>query len=46
MEQKIISDEDPAKKTLLNIGRTSRKLHSSEEKIRIVISGKGLPDPD
>jgi transposase len=39
MRQKTMSDKDPAEKTVRDIRRKTRKQRSSEEKIRIVISG-------
>ena len=39
MRQKTMSDRDPAEKTVRDIRRKTRKQRSSEEKIRIVISG-------
>ena len=39
MRQKAMSDRDPAEKTVRDIRRKTRKQRSSEEKIRIVISG-------
>ncbi len=39
MGQKTMSDRDPAEKTVRDIRRKTRKQRSSEEKIRIVISG-------
>ena len=39
MRQKTMRDKDPAEKTVRDIRRKTRKQRSSEEKIRIVISG-------
>jgi transposase len=39
MRQKTMSTRDPAEKAVLDIRRKTRKQRSSEEKIRIVISG-------
>ena len=39
MRQKTMSTRDPAEKTVRDIRRKTRKQRSSEEKIRIVISG-------
>ena len=39
MRQKSMSDREPAEKTVRDIRRRTRKHHSAEEKIRIVISG-------
>ena len=39
MRQKTMSHKDPAEKTVRDIRRKTRKQRSSEEKIRIVISG-------
>ena len=39
MRQKSMSDRKPAEKTVRDIRRRTRKHHSAEEKIRIVISG-------
>ena len=39
MRQKAMNDRDPAEKTVRDIRRKTRKQRSSEEKIRIVISG-------
>ena len=39
MRQRTMRDKDPAEKTVRDIRRKTRKQRSSEEKIRIVISG-------
>jgi len=39
MRQKSMSKKDSAEKTIRNIRRKTRRLHSSEEKIRIVLEG-------
>ena len=39
MRQKTMRDRDPAEKTVRDIRRKTRKPRSSEEKIRIVITG-------
>jgi transposase len=39
MRQKSMTKIDPAEKTVRDIRRKTRKRHSSEEKIRIVLSG-------
>jgi transposase len=39
MRQKLMTKTDPAEKMVRDIRRKTRKRHSSEEKIRIVLSG-------
>jgi transposase len=39
MRQKSMSKKDPAEKAIRDIRRKTRRLHSSEEKIRIVLEG-------
>ena len=39
MRQQTRSSKEPAEKVVQDIRRATRKLHSSEEKIRIVLSG-------
>jgi transposase len=39
MRQKSISQKDPAEKVVRDIRRKTRRKHSTEEKIRIVLEG-------
>ena len=39
MRQKSVSSESPSERLVKNIRRATRKRHSSEEKIRIVLDG-------
>lgn len=39
MMKKAVTTKAPAEQVVKNIQRATRKLHSSEEKIRIVLSG-------
>ena len=39
MRQKSMSDQGPAEKTVRDIRRKTRRHHSAEEKIRIVLEG-------
>ena len=39
MRQKLISQKDPVEKVVRDIRRKTRRKHSTEEKIRIVLEG-------
>ena len=42
MRQKSVHPESPSERIVKNIRRATRKRHSSEEKIRIVLDVSGL----
>ena len=44
MRQKSISQKDPAEKVVRDIRRKTRRKHSTEEKIRIVLEGLRAKD--